>query len=136
MVRVDFGIRRAIVRPNGPPPLNFLATTLDPYRCPNASYLAISPRADGRPCLIAAGSLLTVSPATAAPIAGAPTTYCGDPDTDPSMDTGAGTMITCDTTVTNTITAIDPGTGVASGSAVIEVGNARASRSAVWIPLS
>lgn len=71
--------------------------------------------------LLAAGSLITLSSAAAAPIAGAPTTYCGDPDTDPSMDTGAGTMISCDTTVTNTITAIDPATGVASGSAVISV---------------
>lgn len=61
------------------------------------------------------------SPAAAAPIAGAPTTYCADPDTDPSMDTGAGTMITCDTTITNNVTDIDPVTGVASGSAVISV---------------
>lgn len=71
--------------------------------------------------LLAAGSLITLSPAAAAPIAGAPTTYCGDPDTDPSMDTGAGTMISCDTTITNTVTAIDPVTGVATGSAVVSV---------------
>lgn len=66
---------------------------------------------------------MAVSPATvsAAPIAGAPTTYCGDPDTDPSMDTGADTMITCDTQITNTVTAIDPGTGVASGTASVQV---------------
>lgn len=67
-------------------------------------------------------SPVAVPPAVdAAPIAGAPITYCGDPDTDPSMDTGAGTMITCDTTITNTITAIDPVTGVASGTAVVSV---------------
>ncbi len=71
--------------------------------------------------LVAAASVLTAPPASAAPIAGAPITYCADPGTDPSMDTGAGTMITCDTTITNTITAIDPITGVASGSAVITV---------------
>ncbi len=71
--------------------------------------------------LFAAGSFLTAAPVAAAPIADAPTTYCGDPDTDPSMDTGAGTMITCVTTVTNTITAIDAGTGVASGTAVVSV---------------
>lgn len=71
--------------------------------------------------LLAAGSVLTTAPVSGAPIADAPITYCGDPDTDPSMDTGAGTMITCDTTVTNTITAIDPVTGVASGSAVVSV---------------
>lgn len=57
----------------------------------------------------------------AAPIADAPTTYCADPDTDPSMDTGAGTMISCVTTITNTITAIDPDTGVASGTATVDV---------------
>lgn len=71
--------------------------------------------------LLATGALITVSPASGAPIAGAPTTYCGDPDTDPSMDTGAGTMITCDTTIANTITAIDPVSGMASGSSVIRV---------------
>lgn len=71
--------------------------------------------------LLAAGSLTSISPAFAAPIAGAPATYCGDPDTDPSMDTGAGSMISCDTTITNTVTAIDPVTGIASGSAVISV---------------
>lgn len=71
--------------------------------------------------LLVAGSLTSISPASAAPIAGAPTTYCGDPDTDPSIDTGAGTMVTCDTTITNTVTAIDPVTGLASGSAVISV---------------
>lgn len=72
-------------------------------------------------CLVAVSTLGATSPASAAPIAGAPATYCGDPDTDPSMSTGAGTMITCDTTVTNTITGIDPVTGVASGSSVISV---------------
>ena len=71
--------------------------------------------------LTTGGLVVTTLPTSAAPIAGAPTTYCGDPDTDPSIDTGAGTMITCDTTITNTITAIDPGTGVASGSSVISV---------------
>ena len=71
--------------------------------------------------LVAAASILTTPPASAAPIAGAPITYCADPGTDPSIDTGAGTMITCDTTITNTITAIDPITGVASGSAVVTV---------------
>jgi hypothetical protein len=71
--------------------------------------------------LLAAGSLVGTSPASAAPIAGAPTTYCGDPTTDPSMDTGAGTMISCYTTITNTITAIDPGSGIASGSSVVSV---------------
>jgi hypothetical protein len=71
--------------------------------------------------LLAASSLSATSPVSAAPIAGAPTTYCGDPDTDPSMSTGAGTMITCNTTITNTITGIHPVTGVASGSSVISV---------------
>lgn len=71
--------------------------------------------------LLAAGSLTTTSPASAAPIAGAPTTYCGDPHTDPSMSTGAGTMITCDTSIQNTITAIDAVTGAPSGGSVISV---------------
>ena len=71
--------------------------------------------------ILAASSLTSTSPASAAPIAGAPITYCGDPDTDPSMSTGAGTMITCDTTITNTVTAIDPGTGVATGTSVVSV---------------
>jgi hypothetical protein len=65
--------------------------------------------------------LLSNSPTSAAPIAGAPITYCADPDTDPSMDTGAGTMITCDTEITNNVTAIDPISGVASGNAVVRV---------------
>jgi hypothetical protein len=65
--------------------------------------------------------LVTASPVSAAPIAAAPTVYCGDPTTDPSMDTGAGTMITCDTQVDNTISAIDPGTGIASGTSVVTV---------------
>jgi hypothetical protein len=75
--------------------------------------------------LLASASVLTAAPVSAAPIAGAPVTYCADPDTDPSMDTGDGTMITCDTTITNTITAIDSGTGVASGSSVIVVTECR-----------
>lgn len=70
--------------------------------------------------LIAIASV-TIRPASAAPIAGAPTTYCGDPDTDPSMSTGAGTMITCETSIINDITFIDPVTGVPSGSSVIRV---------------
>jgi hypothetical protein len=37
------------------------------------------------------------------------------------MDTGAGTMIKCTTTVTNNILAIDPVTGAASGTAQIKV---------------
>jgi hypothetical protein len=65
--------------------------------------------------------LIGNSAVLAAPLAGAPNTYCADPDTDPSMDTGAGTMITCDTEVTNTITGIDPITGVPSGSSVVKV---------------
>jgi len=65
--------------------------------------------------------LIGDSPASAAPIAGAPTTYCADPDTDPSMDTGAGTMITCDTRVENTITGFDPITLVATGTSVVSV---------------
>jgi hypothetical protein len=71
--------------------------------------------------LVSAASLIATSAALAAPIAGAPTTYCADPDTDPSMDTGAGTMITCDTKVTNTIASINPISGVAHGSAVVRV---------------
>ena len=71
--------------------------------------------------LLAAGSLAVTSPASAAPIAGAPVTNCGDPVTDPSMDTGAGTMISCDTTIANTVTAIDPATGVPSGTSVVTV---------------
>lgn len=70
---------------------------------------------------VSSAFLIGSTPASAAPIAAAPTTYCADPDTDPSIDTGAGTMITCETTITNTITGIDPVTGVASGSAVITV---------------
>ena len=65
--------------------------------------------------------LLDNSPVSAAPIAAAPITYCADPDTDPSMDTGAGTMITCVTEITNTVTAIDPISGVASGTAHVKV---------------
>ena len=75
--------------------------------------------------LLAASSFLATPPASAAPIAAAPTTYCGDPTTDGSMSTGAGTMITCDTRVTNTITAINPGTGVASGHSSISVTECR-----------
>jgi hypothetical protein len=75
--------------------------------------------------LLGAASLATTSPASAAPLATAPTTYCGDPTTDPSEDTGAGTMIRCTSTVTNTITAIDPVTGAASGSSVIRVTECR-----------
>ncbi|MEA2537867.1 MAG: hypothetical protein QOF11_2101 [Chloroflexota bacterium] len=71
--------------------------------------------------VLASASLVTISPASAAPIAGAPTVYCGDPGTDPSMDTGAGTMITCDISVTNTITAIDSSTGVPTGTSVVRV---------------
>jgi hypothetical protein len=71
--------------------------------------------------LIVPAYLIGNSPVLAAPIAGAPTTYCADPDTDPSMDTGAGTMITCDTSVTNTVTAIDAITGIASGTSVVRV---------------
>ena len=37
------------------------------------------------------------------------------------MSTGAGTMITCYVTITNTIKAIDPDTGVATGSSVVSV---------------
>jgi hypothetical protein len=65
-------------------------------------------------------TLLIAGPVMAAPIAGAPTVYCADPGTDPSMDTGAGTMITCDTEITNTITDISSG-GVPSGHAVVRV---------------
>lgn len=71
--------------------------------------------------LLASSAAVATKPATAAPIATTPTVYCGDPDTDPSMDTGAGTMITCDISVANNITAIDADTGVASGTAVISV---------------
>jgi hypothetical protein len=73
---------------------------------------------------IAAGStafLIDDSPVSGAPIADAPITYCADPDTDPSMDTGGGTMITCVTEITNTVTAIDPISGVASGTAHVKV---------------
>jgi hypothetical protein len=62
---------------------------------------------------LGAGSLVSAPPVAAAPIAGAPITYCGDPDTDPSMDTGDGTMISCVTEITNTITALGPATGTA-----------------------
>ena len=58
--------------------------------------------------LLAVPSAIISSPVSAAPIASAPTVYCGDPTTDGSVDTGAGTTITCDTQVTNTITGIDP----------------------------
>src|SRR5688572_9112606 len=68
----------------------------------------------------AAASILT-SPTSAAPLPGVPTTYCGDPSTDGSVSTGAGTMITCDTSVTNTIVSIDAGTGVATGTSVVRV---------------
>ena len=68
-----------------------------------------------------AAFLINNSPVSAAPIAGAPITYCADPDTDPSMDTGAGTMIKCVTEITNTVTAIDPISGVASGTAHVKV---------------
>ncbi|MEP7378766.1 MAG: hypothetical protein ABI725_04305, partial [Chloroflexota bacterium] len=74
--------------------------------------------------VLTAGSaafLLDNTPASAAPIASAPTSYCADPDTDPTIDTGAGTMITCETTITNTITSIDPVTGVPSGTSVISI---------------
>ncbi|MEA2623050.1 MAG: hypothetical protein QOH61_1960 [Chloroflexota bacterium] len=70
--------------------------------------------------LLVTASLGSVDVGSAAPVGGTPTTFCGD-STDGAMDTGAGTMITCDTTVTNTITAIDTGTGVATGSSVIHV---------------
>jgi hypothetical protein len=73
--------------------------------------------------LMAASS--QVSPASAAPIADAPTSYCSHTGTDPSMDTGAGTMISCDTTITNTVTAIDPVSGIASGTAVVEITECR-----------
>jgi hypothetical protein len=66
-------------------------------------------------------SLITASPVSGAPIASAATTYCGDPGTDPSMSTGASTMITCDVAVTNTINAIDSDTGLAAGSSVVTV---------------
>jgi len=65
--------------------------------------------------------MITASPVSGAPIARAATTYCGDPGTDPSMSTGAGTMITCDVVITNTIDAIDSDTGLATGSSVVSV---------------
>jgi hypothetical protein len=71
--------------------------------------------------MLGASALSPASPASAAPLATAPITYCADPDTDPSMDTGAGTMITCVTEITNTVTAIDPISGVASGTAHVKV---------------
>lgn len=75
--------------------------------------------------LLAATSLIYASGVIAAPIAGAPTTYCGDPTTDPSEDTGAGTMIQCDTHIKNHVTGIDPVTGIASGDSVISVKECR-----------
>jgi hypothetical protein len=69
---------------------------------------------------VVTGLLVGNLPALAEPIAQAPHVYCGN-STDGAMDTGAGTMIKCTTTVTNNIVAINPVTGTASGSAVIKV---------------
>ena len=72
-------------------------------------------------CAMASVPLFASTVATsAAPLPRQPTTYCGDPGTDGSMDTGAGTMITCVTKVTNTITGINLVTGAVSGSALCQ----------------
>jgi hypothetical protein len=72
---------------------------------------------------------------------GAPIPYCRDPDTDPTIDTGTRTMITCGTTVTDTIGAIDPATGVASDAGVRAITATVDGADSVpagfpWLPLS
>ena len=107
----------------GHPPLKSLATTLDPHWCLMRRPYVFIFTAVFAATLMSATAFLSSSPAIAAPIADAPITYCADPDTDPSMDTGAGTMITCVTEVTNTVTAIN--SGVATGTAHVRVTECR-----------